>query len=464
MRSLPGRTTPQLDETTMMVRLTPLRLLFAALVLVAVFFTSFLPALLSALFRGERGYELLVERPPPVLAAPAPQVPYGHECSPFSAGVMDDVTIVLKIGAVQARTQLPQFLARRSHCPQDLLVFSDRKDTYNGVDIADALAHLRPEYRFNNADFDVYDRIQNDNVTDETSPEGARLDKYKSLPMMEWTAYMRPDAMWFVFVELDTYVNYDNLYRFLTHFNPRTAHYFGAPVFPKKKAPFAHGGSGYVLSRGALDKIMAFGRMFGENKHFPGTHFFGQDVKSHCCGDEVLAQVLKKSGVALRGYWPMFNGDPLYGIRFGKEQWCEAVITLHRLHDDDFAQLRKWEDARPHPEQPLTFKELFSSFEPHLHEKVDDWSNMSEDVTYKQGSTPAKSFDKCHRACLHDGGCMQFEYTGLECRLQHSIRLGHPQTPQGERKHMSGWMTARIAAFKKAHPPCQGAHFVHSHP
>jgi hypothetical protein len=444
----------------MMVRLTPLRLLCAVLVLCGVVFTSFLPGLLSALFHGERGYDLLVERPP----AGAPSVPFGGECSPFSAGVMTDVTVVLKIGAVEARTQLPQFLARRAPCQHDLLIFSDRKDTHGGFDVADALAHLRPEYKFNNPDFDVYDRIQNDNVTEEKSDEGWRLDKYKYLPMMEWAAYMRPETMWFVFIELDTYVNYDNLYRFLTHFNPRTAHYFGAPVLPKKKAPFAHGGSGYVISRGALNKIMAFGRMFGENKHFPGTHFFGQDVKSELSGDVVLGQVLKKSGVPLRGYWPMFSGEPLYGIRFNKDQWCEAIITLHHLQDDDFTQLRTWEDARTHPDRPLTFEELFTQVEPHLQEKVDDWSNMSEDVTYTQGSTPAKSFDKCHRACLHDGRCMQFEYTGRECRLQHSIRLGRPKAPEGERKYMSGWMTARIAAFKKAHSPCQGAHFVHSHP
>lgn len=214
----------------MMVRLTPLRLLCAALVLCVFFLASLLPAL----FGGGRGYELLVERPPPVLAGPAPTVVhYGQPCSPFSAGVMSDVTIVLKIGAGQAHSQLPPFLDRLGRCHQDLLIFSDRKDHTHGFDIADALAHLRPEYKFNNPDFDVYDRIQNGNVTDGTTAEGARLDKYKFLPMMEWTSYMRPDAQWFVFVELDTYVNYDNLYRFLTHFNPRTAYYFGSPVAPQ---------------------------------------------------------------------------------------------------------------------------------------------------------------------------------------------------------------------------------------
>jgi hypothetical protein len=444
--------------TTMMVRLTPLRIICALAVLAAVFLLSFIPSL----FRGERGYDILPERPPS--SAPGPAVPFGAECSPFTAGVMKDVTIVLKISAGEAAMALPLYLNRLGRCKQDLLIFSDHKDTYNGFDIADALAHLRPEYKFNNADFDVYDRIQDGNITAGKTAEGWRLDKYKFLPMVEWTSYYRPDSQWFVFIELDTYVNYDNLYRFLTNFNSKSAHYFGSPVWPKKKTVFAHGGSGFVLSRGALNKIMAFGRMFGENKHFPGTHFFGQDVKKQCCGDEVLAQVLKKSGVPLRGYWPMFNGEKHSTVRFNSEQWCDAIITMHHLQDDDFTELQKWEETRPHPERPLTFEELFNIIEPQLEEKTDDWSNLSEDVVYKKGSGPAKSFDKCYKACLKDGSCMQFEHSGIECRLGYSVRLGGYHAPKGERHWISAWMKPRIDAFKRAQSPCQGARFVHSNP
>jgi hypothetical protein len=444
----------------MRVRLTPLRLLCAAIVLV----TLFLSTLLFRLWRGERGYDVLLERPPPAGPGPISKVHFGEECSPFTAGVMERVTIVLKIGAGEVATQLPMYLNRLGRCKQDLLIFSDRKDTFNGFDVADALAHLRPEYKFNNPDFDVYDRIQATNSTQSKSEEGWRLDKYKFLPMMEWTSYMRPESEWYVFLELDTYVNYDNLYRFLSNFSPKTAYYFGSPVWPKKKTTFAHGGTGFVLSRGALDKIMAYGRMFGENKHFPGTHFFGVDVKQQCCGDEMLAQVLKKSGVPLRGYWPMFNGEKPLTMRFDNEQWCEAIMTMHHLGEDDFTQLSQWEQARPHPERPLMFEELFTMIEPQLQDKAEDWSNMSEDITYRNGKTAAKSFDKCQKACVNDGRCLQFEHDGIECRLGYSIRLGHHQSSEGERRWTSGWMLGRIKAFKQARSPCQGARFVHSNP
>lgn len=448
--------------TTMMVRLTPLRLLSAALLLCTLFLTTLLPRL----WRGDRGYELLVDRPPPAGPGPVPKVvvPFGQECAPFTAGVMDDVTIVLKIGAGEVASKLPQYLNRLGRCKQDLLIFSDRKDSYNGFDIADALAHLRPEYRFNNPDFDVYDYIQSVNLTTDKSPDGWRLDKYKFLPMMEWTSYLRPQSQWYVFLELDTYVNYDNLYRFLSNFNPRTAYYFGSPVWPKKKAIFAHGGSGFVLSRAALDKIMALGRMFGENKHFPGTHFFGVDVQKQCCGDEILAQVLKKSGVSLRGYWPMFNGEKPITMRFDNEQWCEAIMTMHHLNEEDFTSLSQWEKARSHPERPLMFEELFTMIEPHLRRESEDWSNLSEDVMYKPGKKASKSFEHCRKACINDSSCIQFQHTGTECRLGYSIRLGRHQPREGERQCRSGWMLDRIKAFKQARSPCQGARFVHSNP
>ena len=451
----------QSNTTTMMVRLTPLRLVCAALVLCIFFFSTLMPRL----WPGERGYDVLVERPPPASPGSAPKVvPFGQECSPFAAGVMDDVTIVLKIGAGEVATRLPAYLNRLGRCKQDLLIFSDRKDSYNGFEIADALAHLRPEYRFDNPDFDVYDLIQTTNTTRDKMPDGWRLDKYKFLPMMEWTSYMRPKSQWYVFLELDTYVNYDNLYRFLSNFNPRTAYYFGSPVWPKKKATFAYGGSGFVLSRAALDKIMALGRMFGENKHFPGTHFFGVDVQKQCCGDEMLAQVLKKSGVPLRGYWPMFNGEKPHTMRFDNEQWCEAIMTMHHLNEDDFTTLLQWEKARTHPERPLMFEELFTMIEPHLREQSKDWSNMSDDVRYKKGKTASKSFEDCKRTCIKDGHCLQFQHTGTECFLGHSVRLGQHKDRDGERQWTSGWMLDRIEAFKQARSPCQGARFVHSNP
>jgi hypothetical protein len=443
-----------------MVRLTPTRIV-SAVVLVSSFL--FFYRLASFLF-GPRGYDVMLDQAPPARSRPGSDVNFGEECSPFSSGVMEDVTVVVKLGFSELESALPAYLNRLGRCRIDLLFFSDHEAEYNGFKIIDALANLRPEYKYHNPDFDVYEEIQASNGSPEKTPEGWRLDKYKFLPMMEITAHQRPNSRWFVFVELDTYVNWDNMYRFLSQFNPKTPYYFGSPVWPPKKTVYAHGGSGFVLSRGALNKLVARGRMFAENLHDPGTHLFGKDVSKQCCGDDVLAQVLKECGVPIRGYWPMFNGEKPTTVRFNWEQWCEAIITLHHVQDHDFDQLKVWEATREHPAKPLTFEELFSFIEPHLLDQADDWSNMSEDIELKSPHAAAMSFDTCFAACLKDKKCMQYEHFGETCRLSHSVRLGHAQGPGGDTKWTSGWVKDRIKAFQAAYSPCHGAHFVHANP
>ncbi|KAF1958575.1 hypothetical protein CC80DRAFT_14866 [Byssothecium circinans] len=444
-----------------MVRLSPARLLCAAILLC----TFFLVSSITNLLHRRRGFDPFREHPPPAQSRPfTTDVHYGEECSPFKAGLMEDVAIILKMGTGDVATQLPAYLNRLGRCKQDLLFFSDRAAEYYGWHIIDALGSLRPEYKYHNPDFDVYDRIQRAETTEERSRDGWRLDKYKLLPMMELTWRQRPNKNWFVFLELDTYVNWDNMHRFLSHFDPETPHYFGSPVWPRKKTVFAHSGSGIVLSRAALNKLMSRGRMFAENHHAPGTHLFGQDMTKECCGDEVLAKVLKQSGVSLRGYWPMFNGETPSTARFGGEQWCEAILTLHQMSSDDYAGLERWESSRRHPSEPLTFEELFTYIEPSLRERVDDWTNMSDNIIHRGKHVSTKSFDACHAACMKDRKCIQFEHFGNTCRLSHIIRLGHRQTPEGNTRWTSGWMMNRMQAFKNTQTECNGAHFVHANP
>ncbi|KAF2110322.1 hypothetical protein BDV96DRAFT_500992 [Lophiotrema nucula] len=443
------------------MRLTPSRLLFATLVVASVLFFF----LVSSVFFRERGYDILTDRPAPAASRPSPpKVPLGETCSPFASGAMKDVTIIIKLGAPEVAFKLPAYLERLTPCKPNLLLFSDRKDTINKIPIIDALANLRPEYKHNNPDFEIYNEIQKSNETPERTIEGWRLDKYKFLPMMEFTANERPDSQWYVFIELDTYVNWDNLHRFLIRFNPTQPHYFGSPVWPKKKPVFAHGGSGFVLSHGALRKLVARGRMFADNHISPGTHLFGKDVQKECCGDEVLAKVLKECGVKLRGYWPNFNGERPSSMPFSREQWCEAIVTLHHLHEGDFDALHHWETLRQRPKTPFTFKELFGFMEDDMDERVDDWSNMSEDVTLKKGDA-IKSFKGCFAACLKNSRCVQCEHAGDQCRLSYSIRLGHRQAREGNKRWTSGWVKDRIDAFRALQPQCEdGAHIVHPNP
>lgn len=444
-----------------MVRFTLARLLFAACIIALL--------LLSAAFRRGRRYDILAEQPLRVSSNQSKRyssnVALGEPCSPFASRGMDDVTIIIKFGAPEVASRLPKYLETLIPCNPDLLLFSDRQDSIDGIEIVDALANLRSKIKDKNHEFEIYSKIQRLDGKIDRTDEGWMLDKYKFLPMMELTASLRPNSDWFVFIELDTYVNWDNLYRFLRRFNSVESHYFGSPVWPKKKAVFAHGGSGYVLSRGALSKMVARGAMFAEDENVPGTHLFGKDVEKECCGDEVLAQVLKDAGVKIEGYWPMFNGERPNSLVFGHEQWCEAMITLHHLEERDFELMRQFESRRQLPKTPLTFRELFDSIQPSLKSEVHDWSNMIDEIAVTKAGKAGLSFAACYNACLEDSKCVQCEHFKDICRLSHRIRLGHEKPRDGYKRYTSGWVEERVEAFRRAQPDCrEGAHIVYSNP
>ncbi|KAF2476704.1 uncharacterized protein BDR25DRAFT_278009 [Lindgomyces ingoldianus] len=445
-----------------MARLRPSRLLFTALIVIFLFWTL----LARFSFARVRGYSILTD--PPTATSPdvshVSHVSLGEECSPFAGGGMDNVTIVVKLGAAEVSSKLAAYLDVIGPCSPDLLLFSDRYETYKAYTILDALANLPAEYKGNNPDFAAYDDIQRSNRSLAKTTDGWKLDKYKFLPMMDMVAQLRPHSHWFFFVEPDTYVNWDNVYRFLGAFDPDQPLYFGSPVWPPKKTVFAHGGSGIVLSHRALNKLITHGQKYRGKYGTPGAHQFGKNLSNECCGDEVLAQVLKECGVSLRGYWPMFNGEKPTTVRFGPEHWCEAIVTLHHLQEGDFAKLHAWEASRQHPSTPLTFAELFRYIEHSVQSQMDDWTNMSEDATFTTPHSAGESFDNCLDTCLRDRKCVQYEHFGGTCRLSYTTRMGHERLPEGNKRWTSGWVKDRIEAFKAAHSPCLGAHFVHPNP
>lgn len=179
----------------------------------------------------------------------------------------------------------------------------------------------------------------------------------------------------------------------------------------------------------------------------------------------MLAQVLEDIGTSLSGYWPMFNGEKASSLVFGGEHWCEAIITLHHLGEQDFDLVRQLASWRQHPGTPLTFKELFDSIEPSLQHRVHDWSNMSKDIALKMGSAAGVSVEACFNACLEDRKCVQYEHTDDTCRLSHNVRLGQRRLGRDGKRWTSGWLKDRIESFKNAQSEClEGAHDVHLKP
>ena len=107
---------------------------------------------------------------------------------------------------------------------------------------------------------------------------------------------------------------------------------------------FANGGPGFVLSRGAIKALLH--RDVGDDGEFISPHIVDRWEKlleEDCCGDSVAGWALWNAGVPLRGLWPMFQGHPLHGIPFGKDHWCQPVLSLHKTRLEDMKALWAWE-------------------------------------------------------------------------------------------------------------------------
>ena len=106
--------------------------------------------------------------------------------------------------------------------------------------------------------------------------------------------------------------------------------------------------------------------------------------------------------------------------------------------------------ARPKPQTPWTFADLFREFVRNkLPAEFDDWDNLSKDA-----KKPASSFQACTKLCEADEGCFQYSYDGEKCGLGHSIHLGQLKKKKDKQKWKSGWLLPRINDWVEKQPGC----------
>lgn len=404
--------------------------------------------------------EAVRRRPEPLLAREA--------CEGFPAGVFDHVQIVVKVGAQDVHTKLAKQLATNTACVDDILLFSDYRETYGSHEIYDALEKLPREYWKDNPDREIYERQNRVRGVEQKSSEAERLDKYKYLPMMDMTYALRPGKDWYVFIEADTYVFWENLFRFLAHQEPRKAAYFGSPVWRSKliEPTFAHGGSGIILSHLALKRLV---RPPGDKHHAAGSSQFGINLKDTTSGDAAVADVLSHRGIRLQGYWPMLNGDKHHTVRFGdrwlkREQWCEPIITLHQINETDMQELWDWEMRRASTD-PVVFEDMYRWMKPLIPGHRENWNILSDLETVRLPDPAAESPHTCEKTCREKRWCYQWSYFNGVCEHSPFIRVGREELPD---KHgymrTSGTLLDRVARFEKRAGRCKFAHWVHPHP
>lgn len=383
-------------------------------------------------------------------------------CVSFPHHLLDEIQPVLKTGHGVLDARVKPHLHSVSACLSNLLIFSDLQEEYEGHQVIDVINEISPDLLHSDLQLDNYHLLQelaaNGSLAtfDQKELHPWKLDKFKFLPGVSTAWRMRPEKRWYVFYEADSYIVWDNLFRLLEHFDADTPLYFGSPS-PGRKW-FANGGPGFVVSRGAMRKLVEndWDKKTGEYLGSKLTeNLWKDDLLGNCCGDSSLGWALYKVGVEVSGLWPMFQPHPLHGVPLSDLYWCQPVLTMHKPHVDDMTGLWRWEESRRDPtvsmettsihekhaniyKRPLIFRDLADYLNITAVAFRPDWDNAAWDgypapSKGPDDSDPHSSTEACGKSCEHSSSCFQWTYHLQRCTFVRSFRLGTQKEPEGEK-------------------------------
>lgn len=433
-------------------------------------------------------------------------------CASFPHHLTQRIQPVLKMGHGENPKMIDAQFHSVSACFEndELLIFSDLEQVVHGRHVIDILANLPQAYRDSDAEgipnpnFANYERLTElsraNKLTADNDPakgeNGWRLDKYKFLAEVERAWQMRPGRDFYVFYESDTYVSWDNMFRFLSTLDPNAPWYMGSPSpgrrDEKKKIDtwFANGGPGFALSRGAMEKL--FARQASSDGHFTDPPFaikWHELVRDDPCGDSVLGWALWNAGVPLSGFFPLFNTYAAHTIPFTDRMWCQPFLTMHKLKFEDMKALWRWESRSRKLGRPLLYSDIFEFLSPAKPDVRHDWENPVWDRLAHGRDTFVETLEACRQACQDSDSCLQYHWQGKDtkkCVLMPYITLGSGKAPETNEKKApnqqngdntqkeedqfkvvkeeliftSGWMRSRIDRWRVGHV-CRSPEWVY---
>ena len=277
----------------------------------------------------------------PTSTVPSPKPTDHGVCDGFPES--KDIFVVMKTGATEAYDKLPVHFLTTLKCAKSYILFSDMEMDMAGHHLIDSLDQVADDIKKDNKDFELYNQLQDyQRLREDPRPlkdnnnNGWNLDKYKFLHMLLKGYRERPDAPWYVFIEADTALIWDNLRIFLDKLDPSKPYYIGSPTY--LDIEFAHGGSGYIISQAAIQA--------GVGDHPEIATHYDKDVHSICCGDAMIGRVLLDVDIKLSKAWPMINGEKPSTLPFATNHWCQPVLTMHHLTAQEVSQVWNFEQAR----------------------------------------------------------------------------------------------------------------------
>ena len=216
-------------------------------------------------------------------------------CCILPTSRLPEFQVVFKMGASESMDQVYSNLNHTSKCISNVLVVSDKEQKVGRFNAHDVIADLPPWYRKHNKEFKDYDNLNKPDA-DASSisyANGHGLDKFKFLPMIEYAYKANPTAKWFIFLEADTFIAWNNVFQLLDQYNP-------ACLYILAHQP--QGGSSHMVKRhGLLMGVLAMLCLVLQWTYFfPGQiHYTGNICHDWTSNSRLL---LRKIAVVTRSW------------------------------------------------------------------------------------------------------------------------------------------------------------------
>ncbi|CAK7236064.1 hypothetical protein SCUCBS95973_009478 [Sporothrix curviconia] len=264
----------------------------------------------------------------------------------------------------------------------------------------------------------------NDTLAMEHSREfGWQLDAMKFISSLELAYTTFPDKKWYILTDDDTYLVRPSLRQFLGQFAPEDAHYLGNAV-GGWEGRFAHGGSGVLISQGAMRRLFVDRpAVVTQMHHVALTTGMGDSLLSHTMM-QIGAYVAEQHSL-------FFSGETPTTTKLKPDRFCMPILSFHGLRSDD-ATLQVDRVLRQAEDRPTLWLDIWRLYggpelaSPDLPAFRADWDYVGRLDEYTTSIEEVGDEQACFQQCVggrHKSSCLAWVW-------------------EAERKvcHLSPWM------------------------
>lgn len=391
----------------------------------------------------------------------------------------EKIFLMVKTGASELWKKLPVHLFTTLTRIPYFQIYSDAPGSIAGYEIIDSLQNVSTK-TLNSEDFEMYRAQQvlheeNGQYTsnDILFNQGWDLDKFKNIPILNHALSIAPkECEWFLMIDADTYIMFDNLINWLAKYNGKNNyHLFGSAAYVDSES-FAHGGSGIVISRAAVEDSI------GKDPNL--VYKYKNQTFDECCGDLMVARMLRDTLniTVFTGfdddYFSVFQGNPIWEIDFFNKKWCQPILSFHHLTSHDVELLWEYEKMRRrYNKEHIYYIDIYHDFvAPYITSAGrKNWDNKADDLFYSYKSDnrqnwkpkseggpvvrPYENAKACKKACEDWETCKSWRYlpNSKYCGMSSwSFKLGRTAKPWINTKDekydttnaISGWDLKKI--------------------